>query len=302
MLNTPTATAVVQSLPGTLNPPGGPGPAPNSGDDGQAFTQALDQAAARQRDAADDAAGPPQRERAKPNADATRPGAGPARPATAEAARVAAPHQAMAAVPATGSAVAVASATGEGLAAATETSLPPVSSPEGETDQPNDLETTPPDLAAWVSSLQLPRPATPALPAATTATPQASPALAAVQATATGATARWTGAQAGLDPSADSTAPTPTPIFAAPALGASGRQPEARPARGQLPALEAAAGKGREPLPSADALAQAVAGLREALPVARTGNDGGAPGSHCPSARRRPRRGLPTRALCCRPS
>ncbi len=56
MLNNPAALG--SGLPAQLNPPVAPDPAPQSADEGRAFAQALDRAAARQRDAAAEAAEP----------------------------------------------------------------------------------------------------------------------------------------------------------------------------------------------------------------------------------------------------
>ena len=143
MLNT---TAPVANGPmAALTPPG---PAQAGADDGQAFAQALDQAAARQGDAAGDRAEPGGREGQGPKADAAghaRPEANGARPTPGSRA-----HAARKASEPEGVTAAASALPGDTLAlqqAADDSDAPA---------QGRDAD-APLDLAAWVSSLPLPR-------------------------------------------------------------------------------------------------------------------------------------------------
>lgn len=247
MLNSPAPVA--QGMPGTLNPPGTQGTAPNGADDGQAFAQALDRAAARQRDAASEAAEPQQREGTEARADAAhaaRPDTGPARQVTR-----AAPSAKAVAAAAAAAAEAAAAASGDALTTASAGAGPQRSHAGVEPARPDDKDAPPSALAAWVSTLPLPRPST---------------AAAAASAAAPSACAAATTA-AKQDGTASAAA------FAAPLPLATPRQADTRHAHGMPQAVDDAAGNGRQAMHGIDALAQALAGPRETAAGSRTGSE-----------------------------
>lgn len=282
MLNTPAPVA--QGIPVSLNPQGAHGAAPNGADDGRAFAQALDRAAARQRDAAGDGAEQPQREHAEAKADAAnaaRPDAGPAKAAT----RAAPPQKSVAAAAAAAAAADAASAAfGEGYAATPGATLPQLSDAGIEPGRPADKDTTPTDLAAWVASLPLPRPAT------ATATAEAAASAAApttFTATTTGgvqagaaaheivaaAMAGRLEASAGAGQGQDGTSPSTGLAVPVSVLAASPRQAEARLARGMPQTADEVSGTGRQALPGTDAVTQAFTAQRETAAGPRAGSE-----------------------------
>jgi flagellar hook-length control protein FliK len=276
MLNTPAA--VVPAIPGPLNPPSTQASASNGADDGRAFAQALDQAAARQRDAGGETAEPQQQTRkpAEPGDDATDtahaapPDAGTARPTT----RALPAHKpAMVAAAVAASAAGAAPASGETAAAGPDVAMPQRTDSSAEAARADAADTAPQDLAAWVSSLPLPRPA-----AATATEAAAAPVTAAIALAGTAASEPSAAGAAGRPepPASRATAKDGLPTAASLALPAglaSPRQAETRPGRG-LPQTAAELAGTERPAPAgADAAAQAASGLREAAAAPRTGID-----------------------------
>jgi flagellar hook-length control protein FliK len=256
MLNT---TAPVANGPmAALTPPG---PAQAGADDGQAFAKALGQAAARQGDAAGDRAEPGGREGHGPKADASghaRPEANCARPTPGSRA-----HAARKASEPEGLTAAASALPGDTLAlqqAADDSDAPA---------QGRDAD-APLDLAAWVSSLPLPRAplaaaATPTTPAATAAQPVWGVAAADPSgAAATGlAGALATPAEA-LDHAA------PEPAFATLLPTAAQRHADARSARSALTAQLDAPAQAKDAAAGTDIMAQALGLPREHMAAPRT--------------------------------
>jgi flagellar hook-length control protein FliK len=273
MLNTPAAVA--QGLPGPLNVTAPQAAAPQGADERQAFAQALDRATARQRDASSEAAEPKERETRQPRADsaaAQRPEATDAKPAAAAraaTARKAAPDLAQA-TPAPASEWATTPADA-GVQQATDSSKEPA--------RPDHGDAPPPDLAAWVSSLPLPRPAAAAAAAAATAaaasaaTAAATPPGAAAQERAAAATALRHDTAAGPDPDREQHGAPGTAAFASLVSAATLQQAGARPARGVPQAADEPSGKSRQPVSDADPAVQGLAATSEPAAVPRSGND-----------------------------
>ncbi len=241
-----------------------PGPAQAGADDGQAFAQALDQAAARQGDPAGDRAEPGGREGHGPKADAAghaKPEATGARPTPSSRA-----HGARKASDAESVTAAASALPGDTLAlqqAADDSDAPA---------QGRDAD-APLDLAAWVSSLPLPRaplaeaasPPTPATPAATAAEPVWG--VAAADPSGTAAT-RLAGAPATLAEAQDHAAPEPA--FATLLPTAAQRQADARSARSALTAQPDAPAQAKDAAAGTDMMLQALGLPRENMVAPRT--------------------------------
>jgi flagellar hook-length control protein FliK len=246
-----------------------PGQAQGSGEDGQAFAQALGQATARQPDAAEDGTEPSACEgaggktetqgRARTEPTAAHPNAGPR--ATAARKASAAP------TPANAAAETSSTALGDGVAprqAAQDRDLPA---------EPIDTEPPAPDLTVWVSNLPMARPA-PATVATTTA-PGAdrvtSNAAAATDDPSATGTAQMLDALGG----AGRTREVATPHPAGPIVSIANRQADARSSRPVPSAPMEAAALGRETSARADATAQAFGVAREPSAASRPGLDVG---------------------------
>lgn len=249
---------------GPLNAIAPPGPASADAGDNQAFAQALDQAAARQRDTAAEAAQAADRDDSRPDTDAS----GPARPDPVETRPAQGNRGRAARPPAVAEPVAEAAAEATGaladdtvpLSASSDDSRAPATS--SDTDQP------PPDLAAWVSSLVLPRPApaTTATPAAAgTQTPQrvSAPAQAADD-MAVAAASR--AAQAPDLPAPQAASAAPAPGFASALAASAARPADARNARAAQTAAVDPAAQARQ------AAADPSATTLPVLAVAREGS------------------------------
>jgi flagellar hook-length control protein FliK len=264
MLNTPAALA--QSLPGPLNAAASQAAAPQGADEGQAFAQALDRATAQQHDAAAEAAEPKEREprpRRADDAAAQRPEPVDAKPAAAG--RAASARKAVADVgqPAT-------APSGELPATVADAGVQQVSDPVKEPTRTADSDAPPPDLAAWVSSLPLPRPASATATAATAATAAATqPGTAAQERAAASALRHETAPGSDLK---QHSAPA-TAAFATLVSAATVRQVDTRPARSLAQAPDEAAGKGKQPISGLDLVAQSMAATSDAAAVPRAGND-----------------------------
>jgi flagellar hook-length control protein FliK len=245
--------------------------APADAADDRAFAHALDQAAARQRDAARDRAEAAVPEGTSARADAPaggRPEAADARPTPgprAGAARQTSPPQTL-----VGGAAESASTAPDDIQPM-EQSADGVASPAqgGHADQP------PPDLAAWMSSLPLPY-ATVAAVATTGAAGADSPARTAVAGapaadSTAAATAQMLDATAGVGRGRDAT----TLHFASTNASAAVRHGDVRAGRAAASAEVDAAASGKEAAADADALAQALSLRREPSAAPRAGLESG---------------------------
>jgi len=259
MLNT---ASVVAPIPTASLP--APSPTP-SDDSGQAFAQALDQATTRQRDAAADSAEPTVRD------------APPAAPDTPAAART----EAADTRPAPGARAAVArkvqapdglAETADDGAAAVPGEVRTERQPADEARTPappGDNAPMPPDLAAWVSSLPLSRPA-PAMTAAAAAA-----ATAAASGTSGGKAAAVSALMADAAVEAGGGPPPMAPGAAASAALASARPAEGRHTRAASPMLPDASTCSTEPTSPASRLDAVPIGPREPAPAPRPGAESG---------------------------
>jgi flagellar hook-length control protein FliK len=245
--------------------------APADAADDRAFAHALDEAAARQRDAARDRAEAAVPEGTGARADAPaggRPEAADARPTPgprAGAARQTSPPQTL-----VGGAAESASTAPDDIQPM-EQSADGVASPVqgGHADQP------PPDLAAWMSSLPLPH-ATVAAVATTGAAGADSPARTAVAGapaadSTAAATAQMLDATAGVVRGRDAT----TLHFASANASAAVRHGDVRAGRAAASAEVDAAASGKEAAADTDALAQALSLRREPSAAPRAGLESG---------------------------
>jgi len=261
MLNTPAPVA-----PGSMAVPA---PQAQGGGDAQAFARALDQAAARQREAASDIAEPSAREGAGGRTEAR------ARTETSDARRTTGPRGAAArnavAAQTPSDAAGESASTAPGDAVARHEAA----DDNGGPTQRDAVEQSAAELAAWVSNLPLPRPCPAGL--ATTPVPEANPAaLDAVAGTpadepCAAGSAQMLDAlgQAGL--SRDAATPHPARTMAAIA----NRHADPRSSLAVQPASMDAAATGQEAAAAADATAQAFIMSREPSTAPRTGLDAG---------------------------
>jgi flagellar hook-length control protein FliK len=246
-----------------------PGPAATGPDGGQAFSQALDQAAARQRDAAADSSQSGS-ETARARTDTPRPAA-----AEAADARNGANSRGNAARKASAAAQAADTAVEVGSALPGNMQAPPLSAEGGAVRAEGKEDEAPPtDLAAWVSSLPLPPQAPVAAAAAATGADKAVLMADDVSAAARGvavAAARQANAQT---PGAEADAPAaPTSGFAALLPNGGPRYADSRSAQG-VPALAAhTAGHEKGPALGDAALSLLPQALRESMATQRTNTD-----------------------------
>ena len=259
MLNT---ACVVAPIPNAAL--AAPSPAPPDGD-GQAFAQALGQATSQQRDAAADSAEPAARD------------APPAAPQTPAQART----EAADTRPAPGARAAVArkaqapddlAATAEDGAAAVPGEARAEQQPAEEARTPAPLADNapmPPDLAAWVSSLPLPRPA-PAMTAAAAAA-----ATAAASGPSGGEAAAVSALMADAAGEAGGGAPPLAPGAAAGAALASARPAEGRHARAASPMLPDASARSADTPSPGSRLDALPIGPREPATAPRPGAESG---------------------------
>jgi flagellar hook-length control protein FliK len=292
MLN--TTAAVAQAPMAVLAPPG---QAPGSGDDGQAFAQALDQAAARQRDSVDDTAEPIARERAGGKTEA------PVRERTeaTDARATAGPRGTAARKASAAQTVSDAAAESPSTAPGDAVALRQASDDRGLPAERTDAEQTLPDLAAWVSSLPLARPA-PSTVAATPA-PGADP----VARTAAAGTAADDLSAAGTAQVLDAlgragrTQDAATPHLAGTIASIANRHADARSTRAAQTAPMEAAAVGKETAADIDTTVQAFSVAREPSTTPRPGLDAGmalaaVPGSWAGTPSRSLDQGAPVQA------